>query len=139
MNLYEAGVVILYTIMTIDGVIDEEEPKEIARFLLNFGFDFGEGKKSDLPSLVMEIGMLGALDKQSLMKRWKKAVSVFAQNSSEKECEKMALYALDMICADRIILPEEEELFDNLGKAWNIDTDTLISNCKDEFNKGGLS
>lgn len=135
MTIYEAGMDILYLLMSIDNEIAETEVEEMMKYLIKCGNELGDGisERPSLPILIMEIGLLGELDREKLLRRWYTSVNYFAENTSPEQLGKMFEFALDMIAADGKIVPEERKYFTILGEAWEMDSASLIEGKSKEL------
>lgn len=130
MNLFEAGLDILYVLMTIDNEIAESELGEMMRFLLRCGLEIGQQRQSyqppELERLILEMGMLNAMQKKNLIARFQRSAEFFKEKTDPVIREKMIEFSLQMIAADGKITFEEDEYFNLLGKIWEMDTHSII-------------
>lgn len=130
MNLFDAGLNILYALMTVDNEIAESEIQEITKYLLRCGFEMAENRidvaKPEMEDLIMEIGLLGSLSGERLKEQFEVSADFFAAHTSEYQRLKMIDFALKMIAADGVIRDSEKEYFGILGEKWGLDTDRYI-------------
>ncbi len=140
MNLFDAGLNILYVLMTVDQDIAETEIQEIMKYLLRCGFEMAENRlqvnQPEMEKMIMEMGLLGALPKEKLQERFGRSAEFFAQHTTEYQKKKMIDFALKMIAADGVIMESEKDYFNILGQRWKLDTEKYIREKLAEMKKG---
>ncbi len=126
----DAGLDVLYCLMTVDNEIHEKELKEIFRFLLKAGFEIEDNhlrtRDADYESLILKMGTLSSLSREALENRFVQSSDFLQKNLNQAQKEKFMDYALDMVAADGKILPEEKNLLDILAEKWEISLEAKL-------------
>ena len=125
----QAGLIVLYTIMLIDGDFDEREFYIIMEFLKSENIRKSALINNDKPhfkeaNLIAELNYLKNLTYPELINRFRDAVSFLkedAENTGDRD-NLISIYdfARKLILADNIITHGEKSLFDSLAKEWNM-------------------
>ena len=125
----QSGLIVLYTIMLIDGDFDEREFYIIMEFLKSDNIKKSSLTNKDKPhfkeaNLITELGYLKNLLYPELINRFREAVR-FLKEETEKTGDRNTIisiyeFARKLILADNIITPGEKSLFNSLKKEWNL-------------------
>ncbi len=127
MNLVDAGLDILYYLMTLDGVIESSEIQEIVKYLLQAETDVRKKTEKrifsyqpDFTSLSLEIGLLSSLKEEELKKRYERAVSYYNEKSSKDQKNGLIGFAVNLVKADGTVLEEEKEALKRLSDIFKV-------------------
>lgn len=119
MNKLKNAFTILYVISSIDGDTSASENELIMKFLNDNQGEINFDPKEVMKSIVL-------LDELDQEEKLTEAAEEFKGVASEEEKLNLLNFALNLVISDGKIKTEEIQMFNILGKIWNIEISKLI-------------